>query len=116
MVTHSVVGSETHHRVCGMEYVEEAFADSCGEDVILHTVVSRPDPSQCQENSQRGAHAEEIFYLQHREQGKYNISEQKTLPPERLNSSYRVVHWLVTENYGCIEPVCTHVYENEHVH
>lgn len=65
----SVVGSVAHHGVCGVEYVEEAFADRCGEYVVLHNIVSRPDPSQCQENSQRRAHAEEIFYLQHREQG-----------------------------------------------
>lgn len=52
-----------HHRVCGMEYVEEAFADRCGEDVVLHAVISRPDAAQSQKNSQRRAHAEEIFYL-----------------------------------------------------
>lgn len=70
IVTQSAVGTVTHHRVSGMEYIEEAFADRCGQDVVLHTVASRPDPSQRQENSQRRAHAEEIFYLQHKEQGR----------------------------------------------
>lgn len=41
----TVVKSVTHHRVCGMEYVEESFADGSGEDVVLHTIVTRPDPT-----------------------------------------------------------------------
>lgn len=55
-----------YHRVCGVEQVEEAFTDRCGEDVILHGVVSRPDPAKCQKNSQRRAHAEEVFHLTHK--------------------------------------------------
>lgn len=46
-----------------MEYVEEAFADSSGEDVVLHTVTTRPDPPQRQEHRQRRAHAEEVLHL-----------------------------------------------------
>lgn len=71
-VIHSVVGTVAHHRICGVEYIEEAFADSCGQDVVLHIIVSRPGPPQRQENSERRAHAEEIFYLQHREQAQFN--------------------------------------------
>lgn len=60
-----------------MEYIEEAFADRRGEDVVLQTIVFRPDPSQCQENSQRRTHAEEVFNLQQIEQGGFNMTEQR---------------------------------------
>lgn len=43
---YTFVDTVAHHGVCGMEYVEEAFADRCGKDVVLHTVVSRPNASQ----------------------------------------------------------------------
>lgn len=98
----TLVCTVAHHGVCGMEYVEEAFADRCGENVVLHTIVSRPDPSQRQENSQRRAHAEEIFYLQQTEQDQYHVKLKWSwgahpLIPVTTTTSNGMVYWHTLE-------------------
>jgi len=70
------VGRVAHHRVRGVEDVEEAFADGRGEDVALHAEVPRPNPSQRQEHRQRRAHAEEIFDLPHKKNSKLKMREK----------------------------------------
>ena len=55
--------SGPHHRVGGVEDVEEALADGLGQDVVLGAQNPGPDPAQSQEHGQRGAHAEEVLHL-----------------------------------------------------
>ena len=55
---------DSHHRVRGVEDVEEAAADGRGQDVVLVSTGPWTDPSEGQEHSQRRAHAEEVLNLQ----------------------------------------------------
>lgn len=84
--------SVSHHGVCGVEYVEEAFADGRGEDVVLHSVVPRSDPSQSEEHSQRRAHAEEVFNLQLRAQSEHVRQECSRSAPVFLFVSLSLCH------------------------